>query len=116
MSNVKFLPKVIGYDRYQPEFYEDTLTYIKKRTSKNKIKKCLDLYKNNKNIINSIEKKVKKIKLIAEKLELNKSGYRLITNCGKNANQEVFHFHMHMLGGENLGPLLSKKKQAILSK
>ena len=52
----------------------------------------------------------KKIKLIAEKLELNKSGYRLITNCGKNANQEVLHFHMHMLGGENLGPLLSKKK------
>ena len=39
MSNVKFLPKVIEYDRFQPEFYEDTLTYIKKRTSKNKIKK-----------------------------------------------------------------------------
>ena len=44
MSNVKFLPKVIEYDRYQPEFYEDTLTYIKKRTSKNKIKKGVDLY------------------------------------------------------------------------
>ena len=31
MSNAKFLPKVIEYDRYQPEFYEDTYTYIKKR-------------------------------------------------------------------------------------
>ena len=31
MSNVKFLPKVIEYDRFQPEFYEDTFTYIKKR-------------------------------------------------------------------------------------
>ena len=31
MSEAKFLPKVIEYDRYQPEFYEDTLTYIKKR-------------------------------------------------------------------------------------
>ena len=57
MSNVKFLPKVIEYDRYQPEFYEDTLTYIKKRTSINKIKKGVDLYKNNKNLINSVEKK-----------------------------------------------------------
>ena len=30
MSNAKILPKVIEYDRYQPEFYEDTFTYIKK--------------------------------------------------------------------------------------
>jgi membrane-bound lytic murein transglycosylase B len=57
MGNVKFLPKVIEYDRYQPEFYEDTLTYIKKRTSTSKIKKGVDLYKNNKNLINSVEKK-----------------------------------------------------------
>ena len=38
MSDAKFLPKVIEYDRYQPEFYEDTFTYIKKRTSSRKIK------------------------------------------------------------------------------
>ncbi len=36
MSDAKFLPKVIEYDRYQPEFYENTFTYIKKRTSKKK--------------------------------------------------------------------------------
>ena len=36
MSKVTFLPKVIKYDRFQPEFYEDTNTYIKKRTSKKK--------------------------------------------------------------------------------
>ena len=41
MNNVKFLPKVIEYDRYQPEFYEDTKTYISKRTSKKKLKKEL---------------------------------------------------------------------------
>jgi len=29
MSNAIFLPKIIEYDRYQPEFYEDTKTYIK---------------------------------------------------------------------------------------
>ena len=45
MANIKFLPNVIKYDRYQPEFYEDTFTYIKKRTSKSKIKKGLYLYK-----------------------------------------------------------------------
>ena len=55
MSEAKFLPKVIEYDRYQPEFYEDTFTYIKKRTSKRKIKDGLKLYKNEKNIIEKIE-------------------------------------------------------------
>ena len=34
LADVRFLPKVIEYDRYQPEFYEDTFTYIKKRTKK----------------------------------------------------------------------------------
>ncbi len=36
MIGAKYLPKVIEYDRYQPEFYEDTFTYIRKRTSKKK--------------------------------------------------------------------------------
>ena len=55
MSNVKFLPKVIEYDRYQPEFYEDTLTYIKKRSSKNKVKQGLKIYKKERHIIEKIE-------------------------------------------------------------
>ena len=56
MSNVKFLPKVIEYDRYQPEFYEDTKTYISKRSSKQKVKKGSKFYKNNSQLINFIEK------------------------------------------------------------
>ena len=56
MSNVKFLPKVIEYDRYQPEFYEDTKTYISKRSSEQKVKKGLKFYKNNSQLINFIEK------------------------------------------------------------
>ena len=55
MSDAKFLPKVIEYDRYQPEFYENTFTYIKKRTSKKKIYDGLKLYKKEKNIIDKIE-------------------------------------------------------------
>ena len=59
MSEATFLPKVIKYDRYQPEFYEDTFTYIKKRSSKNKIKEGLKLYKKEKIIIQKIEDEFK---------------------------------------------------------
>ena len=39
VCRVSFLPKVIKYDRFQPEFYENTKTYIGKRTSNKKLKK-----------------------------------------------------------------------------
>ena len=57
MSNVVFLPKVLKYDRFQPEFYEDTQTYISKRTSKQKIKQGLGLHFKNVDFINSIDNK-----------------------------------------------------------
>ena len=57
MSGVVFLPKVIKYDRFQPEFYEDTKTYISKRTSNQKVKQGVKLYKLNENFINSIDNK-----------------------------------------------------------
>tara|TARA_B100000212_G_C27338447_1_gene517993 strand:+ start:189 stop:1142 length:954 start_codon:yes stop_codon:yes gene_type:complete len=56
MSEAKFLPKVIEYDRYQPEFYEDTFTYIKKRSSRRKIREGIQLYGKEKKIIEIIEK------------------------------------------------------------
>ena len=55
MSDAKFIPKVIEYDRYQPEFYEDTFTYIKKRTSKKKLREGLSLYKKEKKLIDKVE-------------------------------------------------------------
>ena len=57
MSDVIFLPKVIKYDRYQPEFYEDTKTYVSKRSSAQKVKQGKKLYKSNKNFIDSIDSK-----------------------------------------------------------
>ncbi len=57
MKDAKFLSKVIEYDRYQPEFYEDTKTYVRKRASNDKVKKGLSLYKKEKKIINKIEEK-----------------------------------------------------------
>ena len=59
MAKVKFLPNVIKYDRYQPEFYQDTKTYISKRTSKKKLSKGVDFYKDNIELINTIETKYK---------------------------------------------------------
>ena len=57
MSDVVYLPNVIKYDRFQPEFYEDTKTYISKRSSDLKVKQGSKLYKSNKNFINSIDDK-----------------------------------------------------------
>ena len=57
MKDAKFLSKVIEYDRYQPEFYEDTFTYIKKRASKDKVSKGMSLYNKEHLIIKEIEKK-----------------------------------------------------------
>ena len=57
MSNTKFLPNVIKYDRFQPEFYEDTKTYISKRTSDKKVSKGLSFYKQNSNLVKSVENK-----------------------------------------------------------
>ena len=57
MDKAIFLPKVIEYDRYQPEFYEDTSTYINKRVNEEKIKKGLNFYIDNSSLIEEIEKK-----------------------------------------------------------
>ena len=35
------------------------------------------------------------------------SGYRLIVNCNRDGGQEVYHLHVHLLGGKPLGPMVS---------
>ena len=77
MANTKFLPNVIKYDRYQPEHYEDTKTYISKRTSDKKVLKGLDYYNENRDLINSIETKFK----VEKELLLSLMGIE--TNFGK---------------------------------
>lgn len=42
------------------------------------------------------------IQEIAATMGLDKSGYRLICNCGENGGQEVMHLHFHILGGMKL--------------
>ena len=44
----------------------------------------------------------KSIQLVINNLEIENSGYRLITNSGENGGQEVPHFHVHILAGEKI--------------
>ena len=46
---------------------------------------------------------------IASDEGIARDGYRLIVNCNEDGGQEVFHLHMHILGGRSLGPMLARK-------
>ena len=46
---------------------------------------------------------------IARDLGIAETGYRLIANTGLNGGQEVPHYHVHILGGGNVGPMVSGK-------
>ena len=48
-----------------------------------------------------------KVNQVAESLKDTGSGFRIISNIGQNAHQTVEHFHMHILAGQKLGPLIS---------
>ena len=63
IDKTKFLSEVIKYDRYQPEFYEDTKTYISKRASNKKFQIGNKIYKNN----------IDKVNLISSNYNVDKS-------------------------------------------
>ena len=77
IKDLRFLPKVIEYDRYQPEFYEDTSTYIGKRANAKKVNIGLKTYKKNTKLINQVEKKFN----VEKELLLSLMGIE--TNFGK---------------------------------
>lgn len=45
---------------------------------------------------------------VANDLGLVKEGFRSIANTGINGGQEVPHFHVHLLGGKKIGPMVSE--------
>ncbi|MGA2840616.1 MAG: histidine triad nucleotide-binding protein [Steroidobacteraceae bacterium] len=45
---------------------------------------------------------------IARQQNIAKSGYRLIINCNPDSGQEVYHLHLHLIGGRPLGPLVQR--------
>ena len=50
-------------------------------------------------------------KQLAEKEGIAEDGYRLLINCGAHGHQEVFHLHMHLVGGKSLGRMLPPHHQ-----
>lgn len=45
---------------------------------------------------------------VAEQLDLEEPGYRILANAGADAHQEVPHLHIHIFGGKKLGPMLTR--------
>jgi diadenosine tetraphosphate (Ap4A) HIT family hydrolase len=45
---------------------------------------------------------------VARDLNLESPGYRLLSNMGEHAGQEVPHLHIHLFGGHPLGPMLAR--------
>jgi histidine triad (HIT) family protein len=46
---------------------------------------------------------------LARQHGIAESGYRLIINCNADGGQEVYHLHVHLLGGRALGPMVTRK-------
>jgi histidine triad (HIT) family protein len=46
---------------------------------------------------------------LAKKLGIAADGYRLIVNCNSHGGQEVYHLHLHLVGGAPLGPMVVKR-------
>ena len=61
----------------------------------------LDVKEKDKEIVADIFVAINKI---AKQLGIEKDGFRVITNCGKDSGQEVMHLHFHLLAGRKMGP------------
>jgi len=81
LKNAKYLEQVIKYDRYQPEFFEDTKTYINKRATNSRMLKAKKLLIKNKKLFDEVEKKFK-----VEK-ELLLALWGIETNFGKHVGK-----------------------------
>ena len=80
-KEVKFLEKVIKYDRRQPEFFEDTLTYVGKRATKSRSKKAKQLFKENNELFIKVENE------FSVEREILLSLWGIETNFGKHVGK-----------------------------
>lgn len=80
-KNAKYLDQVIKYDRYQPEFFEDTKTYINKRATRSRMLKARDLLIKNQKLFDEVEKEFN-----VEK-ELLLALWGIETNFGKHVGK-----------------------------
>ncbi len=70
---------------------------------KQHIENVLEINEENKEIASNIFLAINKI---AKQLGIDQNGFRVITNCGKDAGQEVMHLHFHILAGGKMGQRL----------
>ena len=80
-KNVRFLEQVIKYDRKQPEFFEDTITYVSKRANISRANKAKKLLKINKSLFSEVENK-----FFVEK-EILLALWGIETNFGKHVGK-----------------------------
>ena len=67
---------------------------------KQHIENVLEINEGNKKILEDVFLAINKI---AKKLGIDKDGFRVITNCGRDSGQEVMHLQFHILAGAKLG-------------
>ncbi len=46
---------------------------------------------------------------LARREGIAEDGYRLVINCNRHGGQEVYHLHLHLIGGEPLGPMTGQR-------
>ena len=80
-KNVKYLEKVIGYDRRQPEFFEDTITYVTKRANLSRTNKAKKLLEENSDLFIKVENE-----FLVEK-EILLALWGIETNFGKHVGK-----------------------------
>lgn len=64
---------------------------------KKHIENVLEIQKEDKELLSEIFEAIKKV---ANLVGVEKSGFRIVSNCGKGAGQEVMHLHFHLLAGK----------------
>ncbi len=86
--------KILAFKDINPEAPVHILVIPKQH-----IQSILELDSSNMSITNDIFEVINKI---AKKLNIDKDGFRVVTNVGVNSGQAVPHLHYHVLGGRNL--------------
>ena len=108
--------KIIKGDIPSTKVYEDEFVYAFKDINpeapvhilvvpKKHIKSMNEIEEIDENLIGKIFFAIKKI---AKEQGIAEQGYRVISNCGKDAGQTVIHLHFHILGGRKLGEKILK--------
>ena len=106
--------KIVKGDIPSNKVYEDDLCYAFRDINpqapthilvvpKTHITSCAEIDDSNAQIVGHIFTVIAKI---AGQEGLTQNGFRVISNCGKDAGQTVPHLHFHILAGKNMGEIL----------